>query len=78
MSFPCPICGADTEVIETRLVQNNQRRRRRMECDAGHRFSSDEVIDPKSVTKNTVKLSRPNLRRLAALSDPFGRATLAA
>lgn len=77
MSFPCPVCGADTEVIDTRLVANGQRRRRRIKCDAGHRFSSDEVIDLKSITEKKLKITRPNLLRLAALSDPFGRATLA-
>ena len=34
----CPLCGAPTDVLETRGVV------RRRECFNGHRFTTDEVV----------------------------------
>jgi len=39
----CPVCGAWTVVKETRADENNSRRRR-MECANMHRFTTLETV----------------------------------
>lgn len=40
----CPVCGAWTEVKESRLRLNNTRFRR-YECANEHRFSTREIVE---------------------------------
>ena len=38
----CPVCGADTKVIDSRPIEDGTRRRRQcLECD--HRFTTVEI-----------------------------------
>lgn len=45
----CPICGAWTTVLETRMRNNNERRRT-LECGNLHKFRTIETVDEESVT----------------------------
>lgn len=47
----CPRCNAWTNVLETRMRENNTRRRR-YECANLHRFTTVEYIDPTIKTRS--------------------------
>lgn len=53
----CPICGAWTVVLETRMKGNNERRRT-LECGNLHKFRTIESIDEKSVADIKAKLEQ--------------------
>jgi transcriptional regulator NrdR family protein len=57
----CPVCGTYTEVIDSRLKNDNTRRRRYM-CANEHRFTTLEIL-----TKET-KCSTPTLTNKTGLS----------
>ena len=50
----CPICGAWTTVLVTRMGNNNERRRR-LECGNLHKFRTIETVDKESVTDAKAK-----------------------
>ena len=53
----CPICGAWTTVLETRMKNTNQRRRT-LECGNLHKFRTIECIDEDSVMEAKSKLEQ--------------------
>jgi len=45
--FPCPECGADSRILETRQLKTHLEARRRRECLKGHRFTTCECVSVK-------------------------------
>lgn len=45
--FPCPECGADSRILETRQLKTHLEVRRRRECLKGHRFTTCECVSVK-------------------------------
>ena len=41
--FKCELCGCQTKVIDSRLLSSNQKQRRRLCVDCGHRFNTIEM-----------------------------------
>lgn len=60
--FPCPECGADSRILETRQLKTHLEVRRRRECLKGHRFTTCECV---SVKEN---LQRKNAETKATLT----------
>ena len=62
-TMPCVVCGAWTEIVESRVVTENTRRRR-YECGNGHRFVTlveetlVSVLDDRGVYVKVVKESK--------------------
>lgn len=65
-SLHCPICGAATRVVDSRLNKNNSIRRRRA-CFSGHRFTTTEIVGTPKITKS----SSPKLAQLIKILDDF-------
>lgn len=42
--FPCPECGAESRILETRQLKTHPEIRRRRECLKGHRFTTQEMV----------------------------------
>lgn len=62
----CPICGMNSDVLETRGAPELTTKRRR-ECDAGHRFNTYEVYESavhKTLTKETARAATNRVERL--------------
>lgn len=66
----CPECGAESGVSETRETASGLRRRRK--CEAGHRFTTYEVlgVDPTSMRDGrAIVVSTSKLEELKAAID---------
>jgi transcriptional regulator NrdR family protein len=59
----CPNCNSKSKILETRINDDNTKRRR-YECFTGHRFSSKEIIsmdNPHTERKPVLKKIVPDL-----------------
>lgn len=69
----CPRCGGDSRIIETRQLQNGEKRRRH-QCSSGHKFttrgSGDDLrIAPAKNPARSSLLVRPG-RKLQEVAKP--------